>query len=126
MNNAGPTREQVRAEVERLEADKREREARAEARMAELRKDAQKHHEDKAKRERQQRAERARRLEERRQAAEDRDKRAMFNTWVAQGGAPGEFEAAWPSLRAEELKRRTLEVENAGREVQRASGVSRI
>jgi hypothetical protein len=50
----------------------------------------------------------------------------MFNTWVAQGGAPGEFEAAWPSLRAEELKRRTLEGENTGREVQRASGVSRI
>jgi hypothetical protein len=79
-----------------------------------------------AERERQDKAESARRLEAGRLAAEDREKRAMFNSWVAQGGAPGEFEAAWPSLRAEELKRRTLEGENAGREVKRASGVSRI
>lgn len=94
--------------------------------MAELRKDARKQREADAERERQQKVERARRLEERRQAAEDRDKRAMFNTWVAPGGAPGEFEVAWPSLRTEELKRRTLAGENAAREGQRASGVSRI
>jgi colicin import membrane protein len=94
--------------------------------MAELKEDARKRREAEAERERQEKAERARWLEERRQATEERDKRAMFNTWVAQGGAPGEFEAAWPSLRAEELKRRTLEGENAGREAQRASNVSQI
>jgi hypothetical protein len=43
---AGPTPEQVRAEVERLEAKDREKAARAEARMDELRKDAQKRHQE--------------------------------------------------------------------------------
>jgi hypothetical protein len=36
-------------------------------------------------------------------------KRAMFNTWVANGGSPTEFEAAWPNLRREMLTQRTLE-----------------
>jgi hypothetical protein len=89
--------------------------------MAELRKDARKHHEEKAEREHQQKAESARRLEAGRQAAEERDKRAMFNSWVAQGGAPSAFEAAWPDLRAQMLKQRTLEGENAAREGQRAT-----
>jgi colicin import membrane protein len=126
MNKTGPTPQQARAEVERLQAADREREAQREARMAELRKDARKHHEEKAERDRQHKAEQERRREARRQAAEERDKRAMFNTWIAQGGAPGEFEAAWPDLRAQMLKQRTLEGENAGREAQRASNVSRI
>jgi membrane protein involved in colicin uptake len=126
MHKTGPTPQQVRAEVERLQAADREREAQREARMAELRKDARRHHEEKAALERQEKAEQERRREARRQAAEDADKRAMFNTWIAQGGAPVEFEAAWPDLRAQMLMQRTLEGENAAREGQRISTVSRI
>jgi hypothetical protein len=94
MSKTGPTPEQVRAEVERLGAKEREEEARREAGLAELREDARKRREAEAERERQQKAERAKRLEAQRQAAEDREKRAVFNAWVAQGGAPSEFEAA--------------------------------
>jgi hypothetical protein len=64
--------------------------------------------------------------QERVQGEEKRAKRAMFNTWVASGGSPAEFEAAWPNLRREMLTQRTLEQETRARQLQRISGVSRI
>jgi hypothetical protein len=45
---------------------------------------------------------------------------------VANGGAPTEFEAAWPELKAEVLKRRALENEDEAHRLKRASGISRI
>jgi hypothetical protein len=63
---------------------------------------------------------------ERSQAEEERAKRVMFNTWIAQGGDPGEFEAAWPSMRLEQLRQRTLEADSAARESQRRQALSRF
>ena len=59
-------------------------------------------------------------------AEEERTKRVAFNSWVASGGAPGEFEAAWPNLKREMLTQRTLEADTQARHLQRTSGVSRI
>ena len=39
----------------------------------------------------------------------------MSDSWVANGGAPPEFGAAWAELKAEVLKRRTLENEDEAR-----------
>jgi hypothetical protein len=58
---------------------------------------------------------------------EGRTKRSMFNTWVAQGGGPAKFEAAWPSMRRlEQLKPRTLAADGAAREAQHHQLHSRI
>jgi hypothetical protein len=64
--------------------------------------------------------------EEKAKGEEERTKRAVFNSWVANGGAPSEFEAAWPSLKREMLTLRTLEQDSQARKLQRTSGVSRI
>jgi hypothetical protein len=64
--------------------------------------------------------------EETAKAEEERTKRVVFNSWVANGGAPSEFEAACPNLRQEMLTKRTLEHDSQARQLQRTSGVSRI
>lgn len=109
--------------VERIKAEKAAEEQRLQDRLAELERAAiERREEAKAEEKRQEEARRA----ERQKAKEEGLKRAMFNSWVAKGGAPGEFEEAWPELKAEHLKRRTLEDEDEARKLQRISGVSRI
>jgi hypothetical protein len=68
----------------------------------------------------------AERIKAERVAEEERTKRVAFNSWVANGGAPEEVEAAWPELRAEMLKWRTLERDSQAGHLQRTSGVSWI
>jgi hypothetical protein len=64
--------------------------------------------------------------EDKGKAEEERSKRAMFNSRVANGGAPGDFEAAWPNLRREMLAQRTLEREAGAREAHRAASRSAV
>jgi hypothetical protein len=73
----------------------------------------------KAARERERAEEGARRAE-----AEEREKRATYRSWVASGGSPAEFEVAWRELRAETLKRRTLQAEETARAEQRRRTLS--
>ncbi len=42
-------------------------------------------------------------------------KAAHYRNWIASGGAPADFVAAWPEMRREVLKRRTLETEEQAR-----------
>jgi hypothetical protein len=115
--------ERARAEVERIKAKEAAEKQRLQERLAELSRDAARRREEaEAEERRQQEARRA----ERERVKEEDLKHTVFNSWVANGGVPGEFEAAWPELKAEVLKRRTLENEDAARKLQRASGVSRI
>lgn len=122
--------ERAHAEVERIKAKEAEKEQRLEERMRELAEEARERREAQAAEERRREAERHAKLrrveEERRQAEEERTKRAVFNSWVANGGAPSEFEAAWPNLKREMLTKRTLEQDSQARQLQRTSGVSRI
>jgi hypothetical protein len=122
--------ERAREEVERIKAQEAAEEERKQERMRELAEEARQHREAQAAEERKREAERDAKLrrsrEEKANVEEERTKRAVFNSWVANGGAPGEFEAAWPELRAEMLKRRTIEQDSQARQQQRSSGVSRI
>ena len=115
--------ERARAEVERIKAEKAAEEQRLQDRLAELKREATERREAA---EAEERREREARQAERQKAKEERLKHAMFDSWVAKGGTPGEFEAAWPDLKAEHLKRRPLEDEHEARMLRRASGVSRI
>jgi hypothetical protein len=130
MGKKGSFEERARAEVERIKAEKSAEEERKQARMRELAEEERNQREAEAAEERRRKAERDAKLrrdqKERNQAEEERTKRAMFNTWVANGGSPGEFEAAWPNLRREMLTQRTLERDTQARQLQRTSGVSRI
>ena len=130
MVRKGSFEEQARAEVERIKAERAAEEVRKQERMRELAEEARQHREAQAAEERRREAERHAKLrrsqEEKAKGEEERTKRAMFNTWVANGGSPSEFEAAWPNLRREMLTQRTLEHDSQARQLQRTSGVSRI
>jgi hypothetical protein len=122
--------ERAREEVERIKQQKAAEEERLQERMRELAKEARERREAEAEKERRREAERQAKLrsaqEEGAQAEEERVKRQMFNSWVANGGSPGEFEAAWPNLRREMLTQRTLKREAGAREAHRAASHSRI
>ena len=122
--------ERAREEVACIKAEEAAEEERKQERMMELAEEASKRREAEAAEKRRREAERDAKLrrsqEEKAKAEEEHTKRAMFNTWVANGGSPEEFEAAWPNLRREMLTQRTLEEETRARQLQRASGVSRI
>ncbi len=122
----GSAEERARAAVERIKAEQAAEEKRIEGRLAELRREAEKRREGEAAEERKRAARRAEREAQGQRAEEERVKREMFGSWVANGGAPSEFEAAWPEIKAERLKRLTLENENEARELHRARGISRI
>jgi hypothetical protein len=130
MGRKGSFEERARAEVERIKGEEAEKEQRLEQRMRELAEEAREYREAQAAEERKREAGRNAKLrrsqEEKAKSEEKRTKRAMFNTWVANCGSPAEFEAAWPNLRREMLTQRTLERETQARQLQRASGVSRI
>jgi hypothetical protein len=122
--------ERAREEVERIKAENAAEEERKRERMRELAKEARERREAEAEKERKRKAERDAKLrrtqEEESKAEEERVKRQMFGSWVANGGAPGEFEDAWPNLRREMLTQRTLEREAEAREAHRGASHSRI
>ena len=130
MGRKGSFEERARAEVERIKGEKAAEAERKQARMRELAEEARERREAESEKERKREAERNAKLrrtqEEKARGEEERTKRAMFNSWVANGGSPGEFEAAWPNLKREMLTQRTLERETQARQLQRTSGVSRI
>ena len=70
--------------------------------------------------------EREKLLDDARRKRENEMKDRAQRTWIAGGGTEGEFEDAWPSLRTEMLKRRTLEDDANARTSQRRSGVSSL
>ena len=86
--------------------------------------------EEAAEQERKHKAERDAKLrrteEEKGKAEERRAKEGARRQWKASGGTEAAFEGAWPSMREEMLKRRTLERETQARQLQQARGVSRI
>jgi hypothetical protein len=122
--------ERCREEVARIKAEEAAEEERKQERMRELSEQARDYREAEAAEERERKAERDAKLrqtqKERARGEEERAKRPMFNTWVAQGGDPGEFEATWPSMRLEQLRQRTLEADSAARESQRRQALSRF
>jgi hypothetical protein len=130
MVRKGLFEERARAEVERIKAVQAAEEERKQERMRKLAEEARERREAQAAEERRRQDERNTKLrrsqQERVQGEEERTKRVAFNSWVANGGAPSEFEAAWPILKREMLTQRTLEQETQARQLQRASGVSRI
>ena len=130
MGRKGSFEERARAEVERIKGEKAAEAERKQARMRELAEEARERRETEAAEERRREVERHAKLhqtqEEKARGEEERTKRAVFNSWVANGGSPGEFEAAWPNLKREMLTQRTLEQETQARQLQRTSGVSRI
>lgn len=70
--------------------------------------------------------ERQKLLDDARRKRENEMKDRAQRTWIAGGGTEGEFEEAWPSLRTEMLKRRTLDNDANARASQRRSGVSSL
>ncbi len=111
--------DRARAEVERIKAEERREEERLEARLEELRKEADARQAERAEQARQEAARRQETREAERAAGEEAEKRSAFRTWTANGGNAGDFEATWPELRREALKRRTLDAEERARAVQR-------
>ena len=65
-------------------------------------------------------------LDDARRKRENEMRDRAQRTWIAGGGTEGEFEDAWPSLRTEMLKRRTLDNDANARTSQRISGVSSL
>jgi hypothetical protein len=113
MGRKGSFEERARAEVDRTKSDRDAEEQRKQERMRELVEEDREHREAQAAEERRQEAELNAKLrrsqEEKAKGEEERTKRVAFNSWVGNGGAPSEFEAAWPGLRTEMIRRRTLE-----------------
>jgi hypothetical protein len=122
--------ERAREEVARIKAEEATEEEHKQERMKKLAEQARKSREAEAAEERRRQEERNAKLrrsqEEKAKGEEERTKRTAFNSWVANGGSPEEFEAAWPNLKREMLTQRTLEQETQARQLQRTSGVSRI
>jgi hypothetical protein len=116
--------------VERIKEERIAEEELKQKRMKELAEEARERREAQAAEVRKREAERDAKLRRcssrERRAADEWEKRAVFISWVANGGSPAEFEAAWPNLRREMLTQRTLEQETQARQLQRTSGVSRI
>ena len=75
-----------------------------------------------AERERAEKREQAKREGAARLEREEREKRAAFRDWTAQGGNPRDFEAEWPSMRAAATRRR---VEESSAEPGPGSGLCR-
>jgi len=106
------TIEQVKARLKR-EDEKKERAF--QKRRKELEAEARRYQ---AEKEKEQRARERAVQEELREKQEEREqemKESVLYSWVASGGSEEDFEGAWPSLKVEMLKQRTLEAEERSR-----------
>lgn len=112
--------ERARDEVARIKAQEAAEEERRQERMAELRRVADKRREAEAVEKRRQEARLAQAEAERQRKKAERMKAEVFGSWTANGGTAEEFEAAWPQMRAEMLKQRTIEQDVRAREEMRA------
>jgi hypothetical protein len=54
------------------------------------------------------------------------EKETARRAWIADGGANGDFEKAWPKLRDEGRRKRVMDADRRARETMQASGVSAI
>ena len=130
MSRTNSFEERAREEVARIKAEEAAEDQRKQERMRELAKEARERREAEAAEERKHKAEREAKLrrteEEKGKAEERRAKEGARRQWKASGGTEAAFEGAWPSMREEMLKRRTLERETQARQLQQARGVSRI
>ena len=54
------------------------------------------------------------------------EKESARRAWLGDGGREADFEKEWPKLRDEGRRRRVVDAARRAREVQQASGVSRI
>jgi hypothetical protein len=108
--------------VEQLKARlKREDEAKEEAfqnRLEEIRESQAEFRADQEAKERAEKQRRQKLHEDLRQRREKEMKEPALASWTASGGREADFEKAWPSLRVEMLKRRTLENEEQTRAAQ--------
>ena len=118
--------ERAREEVARIKNEERAEEKRKQKRMQELRADSDKRREAEAAEERKREARRAQEQAERERVEDEQMKARVFRSWTANGGTAGEFEAAWPRIKADMLKQRTIEHETRAREDMRMSSHSRI
>lgn len=119
MGRSKSLEDRARAEVERVKGLEQAERDRAQARLDELAAEARTRKEAEDKRVRLEAERTARQREDGRAAAEERAKQAAFRGWAASGGAPADFEAAWPEMRREAAKRRTLDADEAARASQR-------
>jgi hypothetical protein len=118
--------QRAREEVERIKREERAEEERRQKRMEELRVESDKRREAKAAEERRREARRAQEQAERERVEDERMKAGVFRSWTANGGSAAEFEDAWPGIKADLLKQRTIEQETRSREEMRISSHSRI
>lgn len=119
-------KERAREEAARIKAQEAAEEERRQKKMGELRRDADKRREAEAAEERKRKARQDKQQDERKRAESERLKASVFRSWTANGGTAGEFEAAWPEIKADMLKRRTIEQDARAREEMRTGSHSRI
>ena len=119
----------AREEVERIKAEEAAEQERKQARLRKLAEQARKRREAEAEEERRRKEERdakLRRSEDEKAEGEERLARnSAWLRWKASGGTE-EFDWEWPGMRAEMLKRRTIDADSAAREAMAQSSVSRI
>ena len=118
--------QRAREEVERIKKEERAEEERKQKRMQELRAESDKRREAEAAEERKRQARRAQEQAKRERVEDERMKAMVFRSWTANGGTAGEFEDAWPEIKADMLKQRTIERESRAREDMRMGSHSRI
>jgi len=116
--------------IEQMKARlKREDEAKEEAfekRLEEIREGQAPWRAEQEAKERAEEQKRRKLLDDARHKREQEMKKSALASWESSGGTEAEFEKAWPSLRLETLKRRTLEDGERARIVQRRSNISTL
>jgi len=106
------TIEQVK---ERLRKADEEKEKGFQKRLKEMDADAQRYQAEKEKEQRAKERAVEKELKEKQEKREQEMRDSALHSWVASGGSEEDFEEAWPSLKVEMLKRRTLEAEEHAR-----------
>jgi hypothetical protein len=111
---------------DRIERQDREREEAFQKRLKEIHAGNARWRAEQEEKERAEAQKRQKLLDDARQKREQEMKDRARMTWLGAGGTGEEFEEAWPSLRTEMLKRRTLEDETNARAAKRRSGISSL
>jgi hypothetical protein len=117
------TVEQLKARLKRQDEEKEEA---FQKRLEEIRESQAEFRAEREAKERADEQKRQKLLDDARQKREQEMKDRARLAWLDAGGTGEEFEEAWPSLRTEMLKRRTLDNDANARATHRRSGISSL